>query len=56
VDAEPARRAAGLSGPLRDDLQTNTDGRVVIATVHAMADDVRRRLRASSLVREPTAR
>lgn len=49
-------RLAGLSGLLRDGIQTGTDGRIAIATVQAGADDVRRLLRASSLVRELTAR
>lgn len=49
-------RLAGLSGLLRDGIQTSTDGRIAIANVQAGADDVRRLLRASSLVRELTAR
>lgn len=45
-------RLAGLSGFLRDGIEVGVDGRMAFAHVRARHDDVRRLLRATSLVRE----
>lgn len=49
-------RLAGLSGLLRDGVETGVDGRVAFVHVRAHQDDVRRLLRATSLLRELTSR
>jgi hypothetical protein len=51
-----AVRLLGLSGLLREGIQTRADGPLAVVTVDARQDDVRRLLRATALLRELTAR